>query len=61
MADLAAGVFGDAESATGEGLALINSSAFGTASAALALADAERLVDAAGTSPARSASRVSPT
>ena len=47
MADLTAGVFDDEELAAGEGLALINSSAFGTGLAALALADAERLVDAA--------------
>ena len=47
MADLAAGVFGGVDLAAGEGLALINSSAFGTGLAALALADAARLVDAA--------------
>jgi histidine ammonia-lyase len=47
MADLAHGVFADFDLAPGEGLALINSSAFGTALAALALADATRLVDAA--------------
>ena len=40
MADLARGVFGGVDLAPGEGLALINSSAFGTGSAALALADA---------------------
>ena len=47
MADLAAAVFAGMELAQGEGLALINSSAFGTGSAALALADAGRLLDAA--------------
>jgi histidine ammonia-lyase len=47
MADLADAVFGGVELVQGEGLALINSSAFGTGSAALALADALRLLDAA--------------
>jgi histidine ammonia-lyase len=47
MADLATAVFAGMELAQGEGLALINSSAFGTGSAALALADAIRLLDAA--------------
>ena len=47
MADIARGLLGDVALAPGEGLALINSSAFGTAQAALALADAARLVDAA--------------
>jgi histidine ammonia-lyase len=47
MADLAHGVFAGSDLAPGEGLALINSSAFGTALAALALADATRLLDAA--------------
>ncbi len=47
MADIAHGVFGGTELAAGEGLALINSSAFGTGLAALALADAARLVDVA--------------
>ena len=47
MADLAAGVFAGVELVQGEGLALINTSAFGTGSAALALADAGRLLDAA--------------
>ena len=47
MADLARGVLGDVPLAHGEGLALINSSAYGTALAALALADAARLLDAA--------------
>ena len=47
MADLAHAVFGGVELVPGEGLALINSSAFGTGSAALALADAAGLVDAA--------------
>jgi histidine ammonia-lyase len=47
MADLATAVFAGMELVQGEGLALINSSAFGTGSAALALADAGRLLDAA--------------
>jgi histidine ammonia-lyase len=47
MADLAAGVFTGEELVQGEGLALINTSAFGTGSAALALADAGRLLGAA--------------
>jgi len=47
MADIAHGVFTGIDLAPGEGLALINSSAFGTALAALALGDAARLVDAA--------------
>jgi histidine ammonia-lyase len=47
MADMATAVFAGIELAQGEGLALINSSAFGTGSAALALADAGRLLDAA--------------
>jgi histidine ammonia-lyase len=47
MADLARGVFGGMELAPGEGLAVMNSSAFGTALAALAVADAFRLVVAA--------------
>jgi len=47
MADIAHGVFEGIDLAPGEGLALINSSAFGTALAALALGDAARLVDAA--------------
>ena len=47
MADLAAGVFDGVELVAGEGLALINSSAFGTGLGALALWDAARLVDAA--------------
>jgi histidine ammonia-lyase len=47
MADLAAGVFAGVELVQGEGLALINTSAFGTGSAALALADAGRLLGAA--------------
>jgi histidine ammonia-lyase len=46
MADLAAGVFAGMDLVQGEGLALINSSAFGTGSAALALADAGRLLEA---------------
>ncbi len=47
MADLAYGVIGDMELAAGEGLALLNNSAFGTGLAALALFDATRLLDAA--------------
>jgi histidine ammonia-lyase len=47
MADIARGVLGDVALAPGEGLALINSSAYGTAQAALALFDAARLLDAA--------------
>ena len=47
MADLAQAVFSGVELAPGEGLALINSGAYGTGLAALALADAGRLVDAA--------------
>lgn len=45
-ADLAAELFGDVELQAKEGLALLNSNAFATALAALAVADAERLVDA---------------
>jgi histidine ammonia-lyase len=47
MADLAHAVFRGMELAPGEGLALINSGAFGTGLAALAVADATRLSDAA--------------
>jgi histidine ammonia-lyase len=47
MADLVSGVFGGVDLAPGEGLALMNTSAFGTGLAALALADAARLVGAA--------------
>jgi histidine ammonia-lyase len=47
MADLATAVFAGMDLVQGEGLALINSSAFGTGSAALALADAGRLVNSA--------------
>jgi histidine ammonia-lyase len=47
MADLATAVYAGMELAQGEGLALINSSAVGTGAAALALADAGRLLDAA--------------
>jgi histidine ammonia-lyase len=54
MADLAAGVFAGLQLVQGEGLALINSSAFGTGSAALALADAARLLDAADVAAALS-------
>ena len=45
MADLAAALFGDAELLAKEGIALVNSNAFSTALASLALADTERLVD----------------
>jgi histidine ammonia-lyase len=54
LADLAAGLFGDCELAAGEGLALINNSAFSTAAAALAMHDARRLLDAAGAAGALS-------
>jgi histidine ammonia-lyase len=47
MADIAHGVFAGMELAPGEGLALINTSAFGTGLATLALVDAARLLDAA--------------
>jgi histidine ammonia-lyase len=47
MADLAHGVIGDLALHAGEGLALLNNSAFGTALAALALRDATCLLDAA--------------
>jgi histidine ammonia-lyase len=47
MADVAHGVFAGLGLAPGEGLAVINSSAYGTGLAALALADAVRLLDAA--------------
>jgi histidine ammonia-lyase len=47
LADLAHEVFAGFDLEPGEGLALISSSAFGTAWAALALADAARLLDAA--------------
>ena len=47
MADLVYEVFGGVDLAPGEGLALFNTSAYGTGRAALALADAARLVDAA--------------
>jgi len=46
LADLAHGALGDLPLAAGEALALISSNAFSTALAALALADAERLLDA---------------
>ncbi len=52
MADLADAVFAGVDLAPGEGLALINSGAYGTGLAALALADAARLVDAADTAGA---------
>ena len=45
MADLAAELFGDFELLAKEGIALINSNAFSTALASLAVADAERLVE----------------
>jgi histidine ammonia-lyase len=47
LADLAAGLFTDPDLAAGEGLALINNTSFSAASAALALHDARRLLDAA--------------
>jgi histidine ammonia-lyase len=46
LADLAHELFGDVELAAKEGLALLNSNAFATALAALALADLERLLAA---------------
>lgn len=46
LADLAKGLFGDVELAAKEGLALLNSNSFSSALAALAVADAERLLDA---------------
>jgi histidine ammonia-lyase len=45
MADLAAALFGDEELLAKEGIALVNSNAFSTALASLAVSDAERLVD----------------
>jgi histidine ammonia-lyase len=45
MADLAAALFGDVELLAKEGIALVNSNAFSTALASLALSDTERLVD----------------
>jgi histidine ammonia-lyase len=45
MADLAAELFGDVELLAKEGIALVNSNAFSTGLAALAVADAERLLD----------------
>ena len=47
LADLAAGLFGDPDLAAGEGLAVLNNNAFSTATAALAVHDAGRLLDAA--------------
>jgi histidine ammonia-lyase len=44
LADLAHGLFGDADLQAKEGLALMNSNAFSTSLAALAVADAERLL-----------------
>jgi histidine ammonia-lyase len=46
LADLAHGLFGDIELQAKEGLALLNSNAFSCGLAALAVADAERLLDA---------------
>lgn len=46
LADLAQGLFGDFELAAKEGLSLLNSNAFSSALAALAVADTERLLDA---------------
>jgi histidine ammonia-lyase len=46
LADLAHGLFGDIELGAKEGLALLNSNAFSTALAALALADLDRLLAA---------------
>jgi histidine ammonia-lyase len=46
MADLAHGLLGDAPLAPGEGLALLNNNAFATGTAALAVADLGRLLDA---------------
>jgi histidine ammonia-lyase len=48
MADLAMGLFGDAELAAGEGLALVSSNAFSTAWTALAVDDTDRLLRAMG-------------
>ena len=45
MADLAAELFGDTELLAKEGIALVNSNAFSTALASLAVADTQRLVD----------------
>ena len=45
MADLATALFGDAELLAKEGIALVNSNAFSTALASLAVFDTERLVD----------------
>jgi len=45
MADLAAELFGDVELLAKEGIALVNANAFSTGLAALAVADAERLLD----------------
>jgi histidine ammonia-lyase len=46
MADLAHGLFADAELQAKEALALLNSNAFSTGTAALAVADTERLLEA---------------
>ena len=46
LADLAHGICGDMTLAAKEGISLINNNSFGTGSAALALADAVRLLDA---------------
>lgn len=45
LADLAHGLFGDADLEAKEGLALLNSNSFSTALAALAVVDLERLMD----------------
>ena len=47
LADLAAGLFAEFDLAGGEALALLNNNSFSTATAALALSDARRLLDAA--------------
>ena len=46
LADLAYGICGDMPLAAKEGISLINNNSFGTGLAALALADAQRLLDA---------------
>ena len=60
MADLAHALFGDADLQAKEGLALLNSNAFSTGIAALAVADATSASSRRWTSPARSTSRRSP-
>jgi histidine ammonia-lyase len=54
MADLAQGLFGDADLEAGEGLSLVSSNAFATGWAALAVSDAGRLVETLDTSGALS-------